>query len=106
MKFLLIILAVVLYLGVSEMNAKRKAEAFCDSVNVGDSTDDLLERGLAAGARERSSSWVAHPNSPRQLFITFTGFAPGSDFLCGIAERDAVVVDKVVLARSLITQRR
>lgn len=83
----------VLYVTTAELNAKRKAEAFCDSVAVGESTANLRERAVSTGARERATDWAADSGSARVLNAACTGFYPGADFICRIAEKN-VVIDK------------
>lgn len=53
-KFFAILAVIAMYLSVSELNAKRKADEMCGSVKLGDETAGLLERGLAMGARKKS----------------------------------------------------
>lgn len=83
-KILLIVVMFAMYLTTSEMSAKKKAENFCDAVKIGDSTSNLREDGIATGARAKDSNWVESGNSTRQLDMTYTGFYPGSDFICQI----------------------
>jgi hypothetical protein len=76
------------------MSAKKKAESFCNSVSVGDDTSDLREKGIASGARGKDTNWLEVGDSARQIKITYTGFYPGSDFICQIRERNGVVISK------------
>ena len=81
-----------MYLATSEMSAKKKAESFCDSVRIGDGTSDLREKGIASGARSKDTNWLELGGSSRQIEITYTGFYPGSDFICQIREKNGVVI--------------
>ncbi len=95
MKKIILILAILaMYLVTSEMSAKKKAESFCDTVKIGDSTSDLREKGIASGARGKDSNWLYLGNSNREIEITYTGFYPGSDFICLIRETNGVVISK------------
>ncbi|WP_290906167.1 hypothetical protein [Aquabacterium sp.] len=106
MKKLLALLALVaMYLSMSELNAKRKADEMCGSVKLGDETAGLLERGLALGARAKASGWTTYEGNSRKLGFTYTGFAPGSDFFCIITETDGSV-SAVALRQSSLIQRR
>jgi hypothetical protein len=107
MRKLLALLAVAaMYLVVTELNAKRKAEELCSSVKVGDETEGLLERGLAAGARRRDTGWTEFAGNARRLGFTFTGFAPGSDFFCVVTETNGTVSAKKLLQSSLLTSHK
>lgn len=90
-RFFVILAVIAMYLSVSELNAKRKADEMCDSVKPGDETTDLLERGLAMGARKKASGWTNFDGNSRKVGFTYTGFAPGSDFFCIITETDGAV---------------
>lgn len=107
MKKLLLALALVaMYLCIAELGAKQKAEQLCDSIHVGEPTHGLRGRALASGARPKDSGWYEPAHASRQLILTFTGFAPGSDFLCIIVDKNGVVEDKQLRQTSLITQPR
>jgi hypothetical protein len=98
-KIFIIILGLLFYITMSEMSAKRKAESFCDSVAVGVSGSSLLERAIESGARKSGSYWDSVA-SQKSLYAAFTGYYPGSDFICKIDTENGVVVAK---HRSLIT---
>jgi|SRR5476649_1416982 len=103
MKKLLILIALAaMYVSTSELGAKKKAEDFCGTINIGDPTGPLYERGIAAGARKNGSEWVDAEASLRKLFLSFTGYYPGSDFICTITEKNGVVIKKNILASSLL----
>ena len=90
-KFLAVLAVIAMYLSISELNAKQKADEMCGSVKLGDETSDLLERGLALGARTKASGWTNYVGNRRKLRFAYTGFAPGSDFFCIITETDGEV---------------
>lgn len=90
-RFFVILAVIAMYLSVSELNAKRKADEMCGSVKLGDETTGLLARGLALGARTKASGWTNYDGNSRKVGFTYTGFAPGSDFFCIITETDGVV---------------
>ena len=90
-RFFVILAVIAMYLSVSELNAKRKADEMCGSVKLGDETTGLLERGLALGARTKASGWTNYVGNSRKVGFTYSGFAPGSDFFCIITETDGVV---------------
>ena len=100
MKRLLILLALLSYFPISELSAKKKAQDFCDSVPIGTPSKYLLENAVASGARRGSTQWEQGGNSRRRLLATYTGFYPGSDFICQITEKDGKVIEKTP---SLIT---
>ena len=93
-KILLIFVILTMYVTTSEMSAKKKAESFCNAVSIGEGTNDLRERGIASGARSEDTNWQRLGGSDRQIEITYTGFYPGSDFICLIKERNGAVVSK------------
>jgi hypothetical protein len=93
-KIILIVAMFAMYLATSEMSAKKKAVDFCDSIKIGDGTSHLREDGIATGARANDSNWSESGNSTRQLDMTYTGFYPGSDFICRIRETNGFVVSK------------
>lgn len=100
--FLLFLIG-IMYLTLSELAAKKKAEAFCDSVNIGDPVTDLHQRAITAGARGNASAWQTTGTDSHRMFVTFTGYYPGSDFMCLISERNgSVVAKKPHLFRSLL----
>lgn len=75
MKTLIIaILAISLYVAISELSAKRKAESLCNSFSIGDKADNLLE--IAINARARKSGIylkkMVHPrpSTPHSRGIT------------------------------------
>lgn len=103
-KILLALGLLAMYLCVTELGAKQKADKFCESVQVGEPTHGLRGRALEAGARAKDSGWHEPQNAARQLIITFTGFAPGSDFLCIIQDSNGAVQTKQLRQTSLITQ--
>jgi len=78
---------------MSELSAKHKAESFCNSVTIGDSASNLIERATEAGARENGIYWETD-NSSKNLFASFTGYYPGSDFICKLDTKNGVVVAK------------
>ena len=93
-KILLIVVMFAMYLTTSEMSARKKAEDFCNAVKIGDGTSNLRDDGIATGARAKDSNWVDFGNSTRELDMTYTGFFPGSDFICQIRETNGLVVSK------------
>jgi hypothetical protein len=100
----LLFLVGIMYIAISESSAKKKAETFCDSINIGDTTKDLHERAITAGARGSASTWQKTGIDSRQIFVTFTGYYPGSDFICLVSDRNGSVVKKKAhLFRSLLT---
>jgi len=106
MKKLLLLLAfVAMYISVTELNAKRKAEEACSFAAIGDPIDGLLEKGLAVGARSKDSGWSYPQGDSRRLQLAFTGFAPGSDFFCMITERNGSVSKKAIHLSSLLPRR-
>lgn len=92
-KLIIIVLALLLYVTMSELSAKQKAESLCSSVNIGDSANNLLEKAINAGAR-KSGTYLDENRSPKTLYAAFTGYYPGSDFICGIDIANGVVVAK------------
>jgi hypothetical protein len=76
------------------MTAKKKAADFCNSISLGETTGELIDMGAAAGARAKDSYWTELESSTRELYVPFTGFYPGSDFICKITEKNGVVVTK------------
>ena len=82
-----------MYVGTSELNAKRKAESFCGTVSIGDSAKDLLENAIKTGSRANGSYWETD-GSTKTLSATFTGYYPGSDFICKIDTVNGAVVAK------------
>jgi len=93
-KILLIFVMLLMYVVTSEMSAKKKAESFCDSVNIGDKTTDIRDMAISRGARGKDSNWKKIGSSTRQIEITFTGYYPGSDFICQLTENNGVVSEK------------
>ncbi|MBP5986853.1 MAG: hypothetical protein KA538_06670 [Azonexus sp.] len=87
------LIALLIYVTMSELSAKRKAELFCDSVTIGNSSDNLFEKAIEAGARKNSTYWE-DVNSLKYLYATFTGYYPGSDFICKIDAKNGIVVAK------------
>jgi hypothetical protein len=104
-KFLFVIALAAMYVATAEVNANRRAGEYCDSVKVGEPADGLRGRALEAGARPKDSGWVEPANGPRELLISFTGFMPGSDYVCLITERNSAVAEKKLLARSLFARK-
>lgn len=54
---ILIISVLILYVGYSENRAEKRANEFCNRLEVGQETGRLLEHALAAGADDRRSKW-------------------------------------------------
>ena len=104
-KLLLLVALAAMYLSISELGARKKAGAFCDSVQVGERIHGLRGRALEAGARAKDTGWYEPESAERQLVVTFTGFAPGSDFLCILHDRSGLVGLKQLRQTSLITSR-
>lgn len=103
-KLFVIALAILIYLTISELSAKQKAEKFCNSVNIGDSTNNLFKAAIDAGARRSGTYWIEQ-NSQRSLDAAFTGFYPGSDFICRIdIAGNAVTAKHPSLVTSLISE--
>ncbi len=90
----MLIIIFLIYAVVSELSAKRKAEIFCGSVRLGNPTVELRTRAIAAGARANATNWVDSENSSRQLAITFTGYYPGSDYICLVTESGGLAIAK------------
>lgn len=105
-KILLIAALIAMYLSITELGAKQKAEKFCEAVQLGEPTYGLRGKALEAGARAKDSGWYEPQNAARQLVVTFTGFAPGSDFLCILLEKNGAVESKQLRQTSLITPPR
>ena len=99
-KILLIIVFACLYVATSELNAKRKAEEFCNETPAGDSTQGIIERGLHAGASKQESS-IEDNGVNKFIYIGFTGYAPGSSFLCRLTDKNGLVAEKRIHSRSL-----
>lgn len=93
-KLFLLAIFFLIYAVISELSAKKKAETFCGSVRIGDPVSELRTRGIAAGARAKATNWAGSENSSRQLAITFTGYYPGSDYICLVTESSGVVIAK------------
>ena len=88
---LLLALVIVAYLVTAEFSARKKAEDFCHSVAVGQSTDDLLDQALSAGARSGATRWAPTSGDVQQLSVVFTGYYPIFRFTCTVdAQNDAV----------------
>lgn len=100
-KLIFIVLALAMYVATSELNAKRKAEEFCESVELGESTEGLMEAGIEAGASPNESAIISDENEGQYIFIGFTGFMPGSSFSCRITDGGGFSVDKKIYSRSL-----
>ncbi|MEK8086894.1 hypothetical protein WNB94_10775 [Aquabacterium sp. A3] len=100
-KLFFVILALAMYVATSELNAKRKAEEFCDSIELGESTEGLMEAGIEAGASRNESAIISDQNEGRYIYIGFTGFMPGSSFSCRITDGGGVSIDKKIYSRSL-----
>lgn len=92
-KLIIAIVAILLYVSTSELSAKRKAESLCNSVSIGEQADNLLEKAINAGAR-KSGSHLEKNGSSQTLYAAFTGYYPGSDFICGIEIKNGIVVAK------------
>ena len=90
-KLIIAIVAILLYVSTSELSAKRKAESLCNSVSIGEQADNLLEKAINAGA---SGSHLEKNGSSQTLYAAFTGYYPGSDFICGIEIKNGIVVAK------------
>jgi hypothetical protein len=107
MKNLLLVLAVLaMYISVSELSGKQKADEACAAATIDESTDDLLAIGLSLGARAEDSGWRLPRGNTRVLQLTFTGMAKGSDFYCMVQETDGRVSGKKILYSSLFGNRR
>lgn len=102
-KIFLILVLGLIYVAISELAASNKADSFCNSINIGDSLPDLHERAVAAGARASASNWQQTGANSRRFFATFTGYYPGSDFICLISEQNGRVTEKKAhLIKSLL----
>jgi hypothetical protein len=94
-KIFILLIIVIMYITTSELNAKRKAESFCDSIAIGQSEKSLLENAIDAGSRASGSYWETDGDgSTKTLNATFTGYYPGSDFICKIDTVNGAVVAK------------
>lgn len=92
-KLIIAILAISLYVAISELSAKRKAESLCNSFSIGDKADNLLEIAINAGAR-KSGIYLERNGSSQTIYASFTGYYPGSDFICGIKTKNGIVIAK------------
>jgi hypothetical protein len=79
-----LVLVAVLYGTYAEGRAKRRAEAFCQSVHIGDSTAGLLERAKLEGADMRQSLWAKAAQNQRTLDVTFVGIPPLPRQICRV----------------------
>ena len=75
--------------------AKRQAREFCATVSVGDPTNGILERALAAGADRRHTRWLDSPQIGR-LPVTFIGLTMFERHACAITAAGGVVTERLV----------
>ena len=85
-----LVIALVAYAVYAESSAERRAKNFCQSVQVGENANGLLERAKAEGADERQTRWFTPMDEDRWLPVTFTGFTPLSRHICSIKATNTV----------------
>jgi hypothetical protein len=93
-KFFMFIFIGIFYLTMSEMTAKKKAADFCNAIDTIESETSLLDKGSAAGARVKDIYSKEIGKNTKVFYVPFTGFYPGSDFICQITEENGKVVEK------------
>jgi len=87
----LVVVALVVYVAVSERSAERRAIAFCLAVKVGESPAGLLEQARAAGASSRQSYWTQQESGERDLSVVFEGATPQSRHVCSVQAKDSIL---------------
>lgn len=93
-KFFMFLIMGIFYLTRSELTAKKKAADFCDSIDTIESETFLVDKASAAGARVKNIYLKEFGNNTKVFSVPFTGFYPGSDFICQITEENGKIVDK------------
>jgi hypothetical protein len=71
--------------------AKVAAKDFCASVQVGGSTEGIVERALKAGSMAAFTKWQPQGNDERTLNVIFVGMPPFSRHTCTITATNVVV---------------
>ena len=82
----------------AERHAENQAQAFCDTVAIGQKTDQLFTQALAAKADAHQTRWFQAANGRDNdwLPVTFLGVTPFNRHYCSIEARDGVVLTKAV----------
>ncbi len=68
----------------AEKTARKDAQAFCNTVTIGGSVNDLLSRAIASGAEVEPTKWHKVDGQPDWLPVTFIGLPPFSRYYCSI----------------------
>jgi hypothetical protein len=90
-KVALLIMLLAVYVSVSELGAKKKADQFCESVQVGGAVNGLLEKAIESGASEKYSMWRKGSHGKIVLDLYFSGYRLKSGFSCQIEEVNGLV---------------
>jgi hypothetical protein len=64
--------------------AKKQAEDFCASIQIGQSIDGIPERAIASGAEASLARWNERPAGVRRMHVTYVGMPPFSRHICSI----------------------
>ena len=84
-----LVVALVSWIGYMDYVASRKAQAFCQSINVGSDTKGIVERALASGSNPRTTNWRPWEDK-RTLPVAFGGGA--GTHICMIDAKNGRVV--------------
>jgi hypothetical protein len=64
--------------------AKKQAEDFCASIQLGQSIEGIPERAIASGAEAWLAKWSERPAGVRGMHVTYIGMPPFSRHICSI----------------------
>jgi len=91
-KIVYVIMFVAIYLSMSSLSAKQKADKFCDSVQVGVPVDGLREKAIESGASAPYTKWKELGTEQEILSAFFSGYRPKSGFSCEITAKLGTVI--------------
>ena len=86
----LIFVALAILVISKDREAMQQAQAFCDTVKVGDDPNGLRERAIAGGAIP-STQWQDEGGGKRLLLAIYLGGFPLNRHICSIEAKDKVI---------------
>ncbi|MCG6117253.1 MAG: hypothetical protein MEQ07_03540 [Aquimonas sp.] len=96
-----LLLAAVASMEVSDSRAAAAAQAFCASIAPGGSADSLEQDARAAGARLPRAGWIKLDIETDALMARFSGLDALDGHLCVVRAVNGIVVDREVVRLDL-----